>query len=92
MTKDEHLSGQEEACQDAREERICRDAAILVTQGYSRAAALSKAEEIQHAQDDADGDVTGATATLAECQSPKLTPGTEAQVAAIAAELFQQRN
>lgn len=79
----------EEQYKKARLKAICRDAAILVLQEYTRGEAFRKAEEIYQAQEEAAEDPTGAKGTLSEAQSPSLKPGTEAQVATIAEELFQ---
>ena len=91
MSKEDlHLVDQEEQYQEARAKVICYDAAILIVQGSSRPAAIQKAKETYRLQEEAEADPTGALGTLQEAQSPILTPGTEAQVAAIALELYQQ--
>ena len=90
--EDYHLDEPEEDFESAKEEAICHDAAILILEGYSRDKAVRKAEEIFLAQQEAEADVTGVKATLDEAQSPRLKKGTEKQVAAIAAELRQERN
>jgi len=92
MNKDEYFEAQEQQYNEDCEKLICKDAAIFILEGFTRPEALEKAEAIFSAQEEADGDVTGVKATLDECQSPKLKPGTENQVAVIAAELYQQRN
>lgn len=92
MTKDEDIEAQEQQYKDNCEKQICQDAAILILEKFTRQEALKKAEDIHAAQEEAANDVTGAKATLAECQSPRLKLGTENQVAVIAAELYQQRN
>ncbi|MBR8137202.1 hypothetical protein [Burkholderia cenocepacia] len=88
MSKDD---GQDEY-EYQRDMAICRDAAIFVLppRNFSRPEAVRKAKEIDLAQRSAMGDVTGAKATLAEAQSPVPAPGTEHQIEAIAAELYEE--
>lgn len=89
MTSDLHLQDQEDEFQDARARAICHDAAIFVVNGYERSSAVDRATEIFEAQQEAENDVTGAKGTLAEAQSPNMPKGKEAQVHAIAQELYE---
>jgi hypothetical protein len=92
MSGDLDLAQQEEDFEDARERAICNDAAIFVVEEYSREDALNKAEQIFTAQQEAQSDITGVTGTLSETRSPRIPLGKEAQVKAIADELYKSRN
>lgn len=89
MTSDVHLQDQEHKFQEARARAICHDAAIFVVNGYERSSAVDRATKIFEAQQEADNDVTGGRGTLAEAQSPNMPEGKEAQVHAIAQELYE---
>lgn len=89
MTSDLHLQDQEDESQETGARAICHDAAIFVVNGYERPSAVERATKIFEAQQEAENDVTGAKGTLAEAQSPNMPKGKEAQVHAIAQELYE---
>ncbi len=88
MTKDQHLEDQEWQYRAANNKLIALDAAVLIQQGYTEAAALAKARQINENQQEAIGDSTGVLETLAEAQSPKAPVEKAAQTKAIAARLL----
>ncbi len=90
MTSDLALQDAEDEFNEAREWAICHDAAILVIAGYSRDLAIKKATEIFGTQQEAENDPTGTIGTLAEAQSPNMHAGRDAQVKAIAQELYSE--
>lgn len=92
MSNDFRVEEQEDEFNDARERLICRNAAILVVQGVARSDALTKAEAVFEAQQEAENDITGSKGTLAEAQAPQMPNGADAKVATIAQELYESRN
>lgn len=90
MTSDLALQNAEDKFNEARAWAICHDAAILVIDGHSRDSAIRKATEIFDTQQQARNDPTGTIGTLAEAQSPNMHAGRDAQVKAIAQELYSE--
>lgn len=89
MTSDLHLQDQEDEFQEARARAICHDAAIFIVNGNERSSAVDRATEIFEAQHEAGNDVAGVKGTLAEAQSPNMPKGKDAQVRAIAQDLYE---
>jgi hypothetical protein len=89
MTSDLHLQDGESDFQQARARAICLDAAIFVKKGEDRVSAVEKATAIFETQQEAQSDITGTVATLAEAKSPDTPEGRveQVQINAIAKEL-----
>ena len=88
MTSDVDLQKKEDDFQNDRAKAICHYAAIFVVGGYERASAVKHATKVFETQQAAESDMTGATRTLPEAQLPQMPMGKEAQVHAIAQELY----